>query len=308
MGERFEGLVFWGANNIYGVWDGKDELLCRIKGKVLGGGKDEYNPLAPGDRVGCERALGPTDEAWIVERLQRRNAYQRWNKKGRRPQTLAANLDTVVLITAAPWQHFRPRFVDRGLVLAEWSGIPAVVVVNKADLGVEDAVEERCEVWRRIGVPVLLLSARDGTNVADLVALLEGKTAALCGQSGVGKSTLLNRLIPGAEQRTAELSRKYRRGVHATVTARLFRTEDLALIDTPGVRELELWDIDPRHLSLFYPDFGPWASRCALSNCTHRHEPSCGVLEALAGGDIHPDRYEGYLRLYEELESRRTDG
>lgn len=308
MSKTLTGLVLYGINNIYTVEVSGREVRCRIKGKILGDEKDEYNPLAPSDQVLVELLDDDTGQGFILQRLPRRNSFQRWNKKGRRPQTLAANLDGVLFLTGATHEFFRPRFVDRGLVLAEWSHLPAAVVINKIDLGQDATLAERCRVWQNIGVPVIQVSALLGTGLEALVEFIQGKTLVLCGQSGVGKSTLLNRIIPKASQKTAELSRKYLKGIHSTTVGRLFRHLDFSLVDTPGVRELELWDIEPEGLSLFFHDFRPWSQHCAMTGCTHLHEPGCGVLEALDKGLIHPDRYESYVRLHEELAARRVYG
>jgi len=303
-----EGLILYGINNIYTVWDGQREVLCRIKGKVLNGEKIEYNPLAPGDRVNFECTAQGSEQGQILDRLARKNSYQRWNKKGRCPQTFAANVDGVVLLTAATYSFFRPRFIDRGLILAELAGIAAIIVINKIDQGLDASVLSRCSVWQDLGYKIFFLSALKEEGLAEFNEFLRGKTLVLSGQSGVGKSTLINKLVPNAEQKTAELSKKFARGVHATNVARLFLLEGGGLIDTPGVRELELWGLEPQQLSFYFAEFGALAAQCRFIGCTHRTEPGCAVVKALNEGRIHPDRYESYLRIFEELEQRVVYG
>lgn len=302
------GRILQGINNIFTVLDGEVEAECRIKGKILGGEKEEYNPLAPGDWVEWLSAPGQEDKGLIVRRLERHSQYQRWNRKGKRLQTLAANVDLVLLLTAADAHHFRPRFVDRGLVLAHLSGLEAAVVVNKIDLEPAPQLSSRCEAWRSIGITVFTISALQGWGLEGLRTRLQGHSAVLVGQSGVGKSTLLNALIPSAAQKTAALSRKYDRGVHATTCARLFLGEGFDVIDTPGVRELELPDLEARDVQEAFPEILRLRAACQYPGCTHREEPQCAVREAVLAGDFHPDRYESYLRLYDELAARDRYG
>ncbi len=295
------GIIWWGINNIFGVESQGKLTECRLKGKVLKEADQEYNPLAPGDQVEWEAS--DSGRGLITARLLRRNAYQRWNKKRRQPQTIAANLDVLLLVTTTKSPPFRPRFLDRALVMAEKENLPVHILVNKIDLGLEPEIEDRLAGYQELGCEVALCSSLTGEGVEEVKETLLGKTAALVGQSGVGKSSLLNCLVPGARQRVGELSAKYDRGNHTTNFALLYSWQDSrgGIIDTPGVREFEVFGIQPADLAAHFPDFLPFQGGCAFSRCTHRSEPSCAVRSAVEAGELEQDRWESYLKIYEDL-------
>ncbi len=303
------GTVLFGINSIYTVLlpDGA-EVLCRIKGKVLASDERAYNPVAPGDEV--EIARDPKDPAtgMLVKALPRRTVLARWNGKGRARQVIAANADLAVCLTSPQSPPFRPRFIDRVIAAAEEGGMEALIVVNKMDLGMDPEVEERVEDFRRIGYRVFSCSAATGEGIPELSAALAGKTAALIGQSGVGKSSLLNALDPGLSLKVGEVSQKYDRGSHTTNYAILVRTAGgLSIIDTPGIRELMLADVLPDELAYRFREFEAPAASCEVPVCKHDGEPGCAVRAAVEAGEIHPDRYESYLRMLFELrETRRA--
>lgn len=298
------GTVYWGVNNIFQVQTEAGEALeCRLKGKVLKDVEDAYNPLAPGDRVQVEPEGPGTGRAMITARLPRTNAYSRWNKKRRCPQTLAANLDLLVLVTSPSSPPFRPRFLDRALLMAHREDLPVLILVNKCDQGLSDEVEDRLAAYQELDWDVHLCSAQTGEGLDELAGHLAGLTSALVGQSGVGKSTLLNRLHPEARQRTGEVSAKYNRGNHTTNVALFlpWAAGGGGIVDTPGVRELEVFGIEAAQLALHFPDFKPYLGQCSFALCTHLQEPGCAVLAALEAGGVHPDRWENYRKLYLEL-------
>jgi ribosome biogenesis GTPase len=203
---------------------------------------------------------------------------------------------------------FRPRFLDRLLVSSAAGDLEPLIVVNKCDLGLEEATRVRIEAYRAAGYPVVECSALSGQGLERLEPLLAGKLSVFAGQSGVGKSSLLNRLDPGLRLPVGELSSKYDRGVHTTSFARLLRLSGgYAVVDTPGVREFEVAGIRPEELWGYFPEFVEAASRCAYSVCRHREEPGCAVRQAVESGKIHFDRYESYLRIYEGLEEFYRD-
>jgi len=302
------GTIHWGVNNIFTVQPETGPTVeCRLKGKVLKDVEDVYNPLSPGDRVEFDLDPGYEGKGMIVSRLPRTNAYSRWNKKRRCPQTLAANLDLLVLVTSPESPPFRPRFLDRALVMAQRESLPTLIVVNKCDQKVTEDVEDRLATYQELDWDVHLCSVVTGEGIDELRDHLKGITCALVGQSGVGKSSLLNVLHPGSRQRIGEISAKYNRGNHTTNFSLLLPwDEGGGIIDTPGVRELEVFGVDAAQLAFLYPDFTPYLGQCAFSVCTHLQEPGCAVLAALEAGNLHPDRWENYQKLFLELKEAET--
>ena len=297
-----KGRVLWGANNIFCVLtEAGDEIECRFKGKLLKTEEEHHNPLAPGDLVLFD------EDCLIIERCARENSFRRWNKKHRSLQTIAANIQRACVVSSVGSPPFRPRFVDRAVIAAAYDEIPVTIIVNKAELLVRDEEYRRFEVWEEQGVEVLLISVLRETGL-DLVAdLVRGKTTAFLGQSGVGKSSLLNALMPDLNSRIGAVSEKYQRGRHTTTLARAYPQADggAFLIDTPGVRELDLSFIHPQDLQFYFKEFAAFRELCPLSGCSHDHEPDCKVVEAFESDEIHPDRYESYLRILEEIRFAR---
>jgi ribosome biogenesis GTPase len=328
-GFTVKALVLRGSWNIFTVLPeepGSPCLECRIKGKVLKGMEGYYNPLAPGDRVRVEEDPLHPGKALILGAEERVNFLTRFNQKGQKSQVLGANLDLLLCITSPAAPPFRPRFLDRVLVQAEFARIPPVILCNKYDLaegGADPDTEERLEDYRRIGYEVLRISARTGLGLEELRVLLGGKTSILLGQSGVGKSTLINALIPDLNARTGALNEKYDRGNHTTTLSTMVELPSIEgegegegkgkggkaggkapayLIDTPGIRRMVPDGIKKEDLILYMKEFSPLAGRCSYGHsCSHRSEPGCKIMEAVSAGAIHEDRYESFLRIGDEL-------
>ncbi len=301
--------VLWGANNIYSVRtaDGTIHEHLRIKGKILPDTDEgEYNPLAPGDRV----ALVQEEENnyRILRRLERSNVVRRWNRKRRALQAIAANVDGILVVTSTEHPPYRSGFVDRVLVMAELEEIPAAVVLNKIDRSITAETERHLAILEELGYPVYRTAATDRAGIPEsLRSSTVGKVSVLVGRSGVGKSSLVNHLVPEANQATGEISRKYSRGRHTTTLARqVIAREGSArgaiFIDTPGVREFDLLGFEVTEIAAGYREFLPFIPDCRMSGCTHLHEPGCAVLAARDRGVITPERYRSYEGLARSIQ------
>lgn len=307
-----QGLVLSGANNFFAVRTPEGNVVrCSIKGKKLKEIRGYYNPLAPGDTVDIEYDTLHPDQGQITALIPRRNGFARWNQKTRSPQLLAANIDLLLCVTTPANPPFRPRFTDRTLVQAAAEDIPTLIIVNKIDLGIPESIRERIRDWQRIGIQVCEVSAKTGEGLESLARLLSGKTCAVTGQSGVGKSSLLNSLDPSLALKTADISFKYDRGIHTTTQGiflpMTFTAHDgtqlsFNIIDTPGIRHFALWGIKPEEIIFYFPEMEKAAIQCAFGlSCSHIHEHGCRILEELSAGHIHPDRYESWRSMHDEL-------
>ncbi len=309
------GIVLSGSNNFFSV-ECEDGIIrqCSIKGKKLKDSQGYYNPLAPGDRVEIQLDQLKQDMGQILSLQGRTNAFVRWNVKGRAPQLLAANLDYLMIVTTTQEPPFRPRFVDRALAQAEQAGITPIIICNKYDLAADEDVEYRLTDWENIGYQVLRISARSGEGIPELAALLEDKLTAFVGQSGVGKSSLINVLDSSCVLKTGSLSEKYGRGTHTTTKGTLLHltlNESLmggrqnaraSIIDTPGVRRFVLHDIASADLALYFREMKPLVGTCSFGmSCNHDQEPGCKIQEAVYSGIISEERFESWRRICDEI-------
>ena len=240
----------------------------------------------------------------------------RWNVKGRAPQLLASNLDYLILVTTPDEPPFRPRFIDRELIQADYQDIEPVIVVNKYDLPAAQNpdFQERLTTWEDLGYKVLRISAKTGEGLMDFAELLENRKSAFVGQSGVGKSSLVNVLDNSCILKTGSLSKKYGRGQHTTTKGTLLRIQlnesltggikgrTASIIDTPGIRRFMLDEIPWKDVALYFREFKPLIGQCTFGmSCTHTSEPGCKILEAVYSGKITEDRYESWQRISEEI-------
>lgn len=260
----------------------------------------QKSALAVGDRITVSHEAG----AWRLETvLPRHSVLARPDPHRPHVQRLiAANIDVVVHVVSVKAPPLRVRLIDRYLIAIQRGGAQPVVCVNKIDL-LDDPAEElaRLDVYRRLKVPVIACSVKTGEGLAELRAHAEGKTTALVGHSGVGKSSILNALDQQLELTTNELHRRGT-GRHTTTASTLYDFGGgTYLIDTPGIREFGLWDLDRNTLRDYFPEFDEPSESCRFTDCTHVHEPDCEVKERLERGEIDAARYETYLRLYEDL-------
>ncbi|MFW6175664.1 MAG: ribosome small subunit-dependent GTPase A [Acidobacteriota bacterium] len=297
------GTVLSTVGGVYRVLlDDGDRVDASLRGR-LKREKRTGSRVVAGDRVAVARGKG---DSWTVEGVSaRRTELVRAGPGGRRPKVIAANLDQVLVVVAAADPAPDAHGVDRFLVLCEVNGIPPLLVFNKMDVpGARDVVEPLEAVYGEIGYSMLETSAESGRGLEHLRAAMSGRTSAMVGPSGVGKSSLLNALQPGLELRTRSVSRRGGRGRHTTVSARLLVLDDgMRIVDTPGFSDVNTWGVSPGDLAGAFPEFEEPAEDCRFRGCTHIHEPDCGVLRAVEEGRIDAGRFESYRRLLEESEA-----
>ena len=283
------GRVLKFYNSFFYVQTDTELLTCRLRGK-LKRDRRGVSAVCPGDLVELTKLA---DGTGVLERpLARRNLL-------RRPAV--ANIDQVILTFAAAEPDLHPLLLNRFLVLAEWSGIPSVVIcVNKMDLAAEQDVLSCYENY----YPVLRVSAEREEGMDLLRERLAGKVTVFAGPSGVGKSSVLNALHAGLSLATGAVSEKIRRGRHTTRVAELLPFAGGFLVDTPGFSSMELADIDPAELSACFPDFQPYLGHCRFSPCTHSHEPDCAVKAALETGELLRERYDAYCAILDEIKTK----
>ncbi|MCC7138693.1 MAG: ribosome small subunit-dependent GTPase A [Planctomycetes bacterium] len=288
------------ARGVAVLLEGGPELWCAVRGRVhLEGASTSTTTVAVGDRVHVR--LGDDGRGRVEEVLRRRSVLARPDPHHeRRQHVLAANLDQVVVVTAARDPDFAPGFVDRVLAVAEWSRLDAVVVVNKMDLVAAPPPE--LEVYRALGYGVVTASAARGDGVAALTAALVGRVSAVTGHSGVGKSSLLNAVQPGLALKVGAVNEVSRRGRQTTTAAVYVPLEaGGAVVDTPGIREFGLFNVPRREVPWLFRDLRAVAPRCRFPDCLHRGEPGCAVPAAVAAGEVTAWRHASYLRLLETL-------
>jgi len=264
---------------------------------------DQRHPLAAGDWV---HVRGVGDEGTIQSIEPRHQSLSR-DSRGRR-HVIVANVDQMIIVGSAAQPDLKPGLIDRLIVAAESAGIRPLICLNKVDLVEPSVLVPLAGVFARMGYPVVLCSTVTGMGVARLQAELRGRVTAVVGQSGVGKSSLLNALDPGLDLRVAEVSRDNEKGRHTTTTARLLPHRlNGWFVDTPGVRQFQPWQLVPAEVPSAFRDLRPIANLCRFPNCTHDHETSCAVKDAVADGLLDVRRWESCRQLAMGDEPREED-
>jgi ribosome biogenesis GTPase len=255
---------------------------------------DQRHVVAAGDIVWF-RPVGQNEG--IIERVEpRRGVVSRTSRN--RQHVLVANVDQLIIVTSAAEPRLKPNLIDRLLVTAERGGIRPVICINKIDLVEPADLMPLVGVYAQLGYIVLLVSATTGLGVERLRDLLAGEESVVTGQSGVGKSSLLNAVEPGLHLRVQEVSDETQKGRHTTTTAELIPLSFGGyVVDTPGVRQFQLWDVIPEEVAGFFRELRPYVSRCRFPDCTHTHEDHCAVKDAVADGWIDARRYESYVQI-----------
>lgn len=301
------GRVIKSTGSWYVIKSESGLIQARLRGKFKQEDLKLTNPLAVGDWVEFDFE-DQQDTAVISEILPRENyIIRKSTRKQQFSHILASNIDQAYLVITVRDPRTSLGFIDRFLVSTESFRIPTSLLVNKMDV-LERKKDQQYlalirDIYEPLGYPVLELSALCQENLLEVLGpRLAGKTTLMAGHSGVGKSTLINRLIPGANQATREISKFTSKGVHTTTFAEMFELENGGyLIDTPGIKEFGILDIEEHELSHYFIDLRAYLGQCRYHNCKHVNEPGCKVLEALETGKINPFRYENYLNiLYEE--------
>ncbi len=296
------GLVVGARSRSFTVRTASGETACLVPKRLRFQHGDLVDPVAVGDRV----RISVTGEQGVIEEIEpRRNALSRpaSGRAGRR-QLLAANLDLAVVVLAAREPRYKPATLDRYLVLASAGGVPGLACLNKIDLAPDVRHDADLADYPPLGVPVCFTSTETGEGLDELRTRLGGRTAVLIGPSGAGKTSLLNRLVPGAERRVSEVSERTLKGRHTTTWVEMLDLDNGGhLVDSPGLRVLDLTGLEPEDLVMHFPEMARLVSHCRFDDCRHLAEPDCAVKQAVEGGTVTGHRYDSYRRIYASLEA-----
>jgi len=295
--ETLSGLIVRLQSGFYTVQTDQGAFVCRLRGRLMKGPR-LGDVAALGDRVQVTPLASGRGVIEAVEERQRMLARLAPTPKGEYQQVIIANPDQAVFVFAC--SHPAPRFgmLDRFLVIAEKQNIPALIVANKLDLVTPQAARLLFARYASPGYPIFYTSAKTGFGLAELREQLSGKISVFAGPSGAGKSSLLNLLLPGLNIKARAVSRATRKGRHTTVVREMYALEEGGYVaDTPGLKAFALWDIEPEELDGYFPELRELVAHCQFNDCTHLHEPGCAVRRAVEAGEVHPERYDSYLRM-----------
>ena len=305
MDRKFTATVVRATGSWYDVLHDGETVRCRIRGRLRLKGVRSTNPVVVGDEVACEADEG--GDYVIADILPRRNyVIRRASNLSKESHIIAANVDQALLMASLRSPETPTEFVDRFLVTCEAYKVPVTILLSKLDLQDAEAVAEFRAVYEGAGYRVLEVSVREGRGVEEVRELLAGRTTLVSGNSGVGKSTLIQAIDPSLDIRTGEISDSHHKGRHTTTFSTMYPlAEGGAVIDTPGIKGFGLIDIDEAELWHYFPEMMRVAPACRFYNCTHTHEPGCAVTEAVKAGEIAWPRYESYLKIRDEDEKYR---
>lgn len=303
------GLVIKNTGSWYTVKTDEGRVVdCKIKGNFRLKGIRSTNPVAVGDRV----EIVPNQEgtAFIIAIEDRRNYIIRKSTNlSKQSHIIAANVDQALLVVTIANPQTSTTFIDRFLASAEAYRVPVILAFNKTDLLKDDDLrlqEMMMTLYDNIGYQCLAVSAETGEGLSELLPLLDGKISVLSGNSGVGKSTLINRILPDANLRTAEISDAHNTGMHTTTFSEMLPLNSGGyIIDTPGIKGFGTFDMEPEELTGYFKEIFQFSKDCRFSNCTHTHEPGCAVLRAVEEHYIAQSRYASYLSMLEDKDENK---
>ncbi len=281
------------------------QVRCLLRGKLFESKGTSTKPVVVGDRVVVD--VQADGEGALSEVLPRSTKLSRSaaDKDGVE-HVVVANVDTLIIVSAVKDPPVRTRLIDRFLVAGWRGGLLPIICFNKVDLCAEDEplLVSAERTYEKLGIRVIRTSATDGRGIEEFRELLAGKISVLAGSSGVGKSSLLNRAVPGFELRTKHVGRKSRRGRHTTTAVSLYKVPGMGhIVDTPGIRGFGIWDVSREDLGAFFPEVVELAEQCRFRGCSHTHEPRCAVKLAVEEGTFSKERYESYCRILDSLAS-----
>ena len=289
---------FVGLNCRVQADENKRIFECTIRGVLRTLARDSRNVVVTGDRV-LFRQEGDEYQG-VIERVEPRHGVLSRNSQGRE-HIIVANIDQVLIVASAAEPELKPNLIDRYLIMAERHDVRAIICINKTDLVEHRSLQNVASLYGALGYQVVLTSVADGRGIQQLGALLKDRETAVSGQSGVGKSSLLNCVDPTLGLETSDVSDANNKGTHTTRRASLLPLQNGGWVaDTPGIRQFELWDIMEEEVDGYFIEFRPFVRYCRFPDCSHSHESGCGVKKALTAGLIATSRYESYLRLREE--------
>lgn len=305
------GLVLKSTGSWYEVLHQSNTYLCRARGKLKLKGYKTTNPIAVGDFVEFKIEEVTDEQTGVITSISPRKNYiiRKSIHKTGHTHIIAANVDQAIIIATLAFPRTSLGFIDRITVAAESFRIPVTIIFNKMDTLEDDGLsyaDELIMLYESIGFKCLKISAFEKSDITKVGQLLNGKTSLIAGHSGVGKSTIINALNPEIGQKIGEVSLSVEKGTHTTTFAQMFPLDDETfIIDTPGIKEYGLVEIEEQELSDYFPEMRALIGECKFHNCSHTHEPGCAIVEALNANEIAASRYHSYLSMLENDDNRR---